>query len=92
MSESGGKSKGVTLVSERTVLQGNDGLSEDFRTKFLTETQKPNVLPLWQIDPNICVERCRRRPLQDRRSHPGDLKPNFVRSECLNKPCERRKF
>lgn len=82
----------IDEIHEGAIVKRHHGSRKNLGTQFLAETEYEHVFPLGEIDPDICVKRGGWCSLQNRRRHAGDLKPNLVLSETLNKPCDRRKF
>src|SRR5207249_4859536 len=82
----------ITEIYKRTIAKLHQGVGANGGAKFPAHLKDSDILALGQINPQVRTQSCRRDTLQDGPAHPRYLKPYFLRSERVYKPCERRKL
>lgn len=82
----------VDEIDDGPIAQVGNGVGTNGGTLLVTDVEDADVLPRWQVDPEIGVESAAGNSLQDGGAHPRYLKPYLFLLERVNKSCERRKF
>lgn len=79
-------------IDQRIIGKCRNGRGQHGSSLFDDNPCESDKLAFRNLNPDVGIDCGGRNSLQNRGGHSGYLKPYSFLLECLNKPCERRKF